>query len=193
MAEENRLRFVEAMRGLDGPAILELLPHLTLTDLSVVRQYWLNGHLGELDPTNVLSAGDFADQFLNLPEHAVALYDAALEYMDKHPESIADDTDCAAASLNLMDLLAKAGQGRAAVTAARRAARMPVKRAEQNSDCGRRESGRRRENGPDVVPARQGEWTLCGGGCHGGDRQRPQSDGAGLGARRWCCWRLIQD
>jgi hypothetical protein len=91
-----------------------------------------NRDLGELDPTNVLTAGDFADQSLSLPEHAVALYDAALDFMDKHPESIADDTDCAAASLNLMDLLAKAGQARAAVTAARRAARLPVKRAEQN-------------------------------------------------------------
>jgi hypothetical protein len=52
--------------------------------------------------------------------------------MDKHPESIAEDTDCAAASLNLMDLLTKSGQAQAVLAAARRAARMPVKRAEQN-------------------------------------------------------------
>ena len=85
MAEEARLRFVEAMRELEGPMILEILPRLTRTDLDVIRQYWLRGHLGKLDPTNVLCAADYADQFLSLPEHAIALYDAALEFMDKNP------------------------------------------------------------------------------------------------------------
>lgn len=132
MAEENRLRFVEAVRELDGPAILQVLPSLTISDLDVVRDYWLRGKLGELDPTNVLSAGDYADQFLSLPEHAVALYDAALEYLNKHPQSIAGDTDCAAASLNLIDLLIKSGQEHRAAEAARRASRMPVMRAEQH-------------------------------------------------------------
>jgi hypothetical protein len=82
-----------------------------------------------------LCAGDFADpgqNYLNLPGHAIALYDAALEYMDKHPESIAEDTDCAAASLNLIDLLMNSGQEQAAMAATRRAGRMPVKTAEQN-------------------------------------------------------------
>jgi hypothetical protein len=132
MSEENRLRFVEAMRELDGPVMIELLPRLTLADLNVVRQYWLGGHLGELDPTNVLCAGDYADQFLSLPEHAVALYDAALEFMDKYPNSVTEDTDCAAASLNLIDLLVRSGKGQVAAAAARRAGRMPVKRAVQN-------------------------------------------------------------
>jgi hypothetical protein len=67
-----------------------------------------------------------------MPTHAIVLYEAALEHMDSHPESIAGDTDCAAASLNLIDLLVKANRLQAAASAAKRAGRMPIKRAEQN-------------------------------------------------------------
>ena len=61
----------------------------------------------------------------------MSLYDAALDYMDQHPETIADDTDDAASSLNLIDSLVKAAQKQAAASAARRASRMPAKRPEQ--------------------------------------------------------------
>jgi len=132
MADEMRVRFVEALRELNGPALFEQLPNLGPADLNWFREYWFSGQSGRLDPTNVLCAGDYADQFLNLPGHAIALYDAALEYMDKHPDSIAEDTNCAAASLNLIDLLVKSGQRDTAAAAAKRAARMPVKRADQN-------------------------------------------------------------
>jgi hypothetical protein len=132
MAEETRLRFAEAVRDFDGPSVLDLLPKLSLTDLKVFREYWFSGHLGQLDPTDVLCAGDYADQFLNLPQHAIALYEAALEFMHSYPESIADDADCAAASLNLIDLLLKADEKQTAAAAARRAVRKPVKRPVQN-------------------------------------------------------------
>jgi tetratricopeptide (TPR) repeat protein len=132
MMDEGRLRFVEAVRELNGPVMFELLPELGAADLTWFREHWFSGQSAPLDPTNVLCAGDYADQFLNLPGHAIALYDAALEYMDKHTDSIAEDTNCAAASLNLIDSLLKAGQREAAATAARRAARMPVKRGDQN-------------------------------------------------------------
>jgi hypothetical protein len=112
--------------------MFDLLPRLSLTDLDVFRQDWFAGHFGTLDPTNVLCAGDYADQFLNLPGHAVALYDAALEFMHKYPESIEQDTDCAAASLNLIDLLVKSGQKQAAAAATKRAARMHAKRPVQS-------------------------------------------------------------
>ena len=132
MLSEAQLRFVEAVRHQDFLAVADALPNLTAYDISSLRERWFSGQLDQLDPTNVLCAGDCADQFLNLPQHAIALYDAALEYMDKHPESIAEDTDCAASSLNLIDFLIKSGQKQAAASAAKRASRMPVKRPEQN-------------------------------------------------------------
>jgi hypothetical protein len=124
--------FVQAMRDLDGPAVLQMLPNLTTSDVSDVCSDWLAGSIEPLDPTNVLCAGDYADQFLNLPGHAIILYDAALEYMDKHRESIAKDTECAAATLNLIDICMKAGDRRRATLAAVRGSRMPVERVEQN-------------------------------------------------------------
>lgn len=51
--------------------------------------------------------------------------------MDENPESIAGDTDCAAASLNLVDLLRKRGDRDAWLNVVRRAIRMPIKRPEQ--------------------------------------------------------------
>lgn len=132
MTSEERTNFMNALKDLDGPALLTLLPQMAVPDLKAMCQDWLSGRLGTIDPTNVLSAGDYADQFLSLPAHAVVIYDAALEYMHRHPETIANDTDCAAASLNLIDLFDKSGQHGAATAAANRAAKMPVKRPEQN-------------------------------------------------------------
>jgi len=128
----NTAAFVHAIRDLDGPALLQMLPNLTTSDVNDVCGDWLAGRTGPLDPTNVLCAGDYADQFLNLPGHAIILYDAALEHMDKHRESIAKDTECTAATLNLIDICMKAGDRRRATLAAVRGSRMPVERVEQN-------------------------------------------------------------
>lgn len=132
MTEGAQLRFLEAVRHQDFLEVADVLPNLTPSDIELMRERWFSGQLGQLDPTNILCAADCADQFLSLPQHAIALYDAALEYMDKHPDSIAEDTDCAASSLNLIDFLVKSGQKQAAASAAKRASRMPVKRPEQN-------------------------------------------------------------
>ncbi len=132
MNNDERMSLIQALRELDGPVLLGALPQIAVPDLKAVCQDWLSGRLGTIDPTNVLSAGDMADQFLSLPAHAVVMYDAALDFMHRHPESVADDTDCAAASLNLIDLLSKAGQQAGVVAATKRAADMPVKRPEQN-------------------------------------------------------------
>jgi hypothetical protein len=66
-----------------------------------------------------------------MPGHAIVLYDAALEYMKDNPESISADTDCAAASLNLIDLLRKQRDRAGWLNAIRRAAEMPIKRSDQ--------------------------------------------------------------
>ena len=132
MTTQDWMTFIKGLQDLNGPALLTALPQMSVPYLKAVCQEWLSGKLGTIDPTNVLCGGDYAEQFLSLPAHAAVMYDAALEYMHRHPESIANDTDCAAASLNLVDLLDKAGQHGAATAAANRAARMPVKRPEQN-------------------------------------------------------------
>jgi hypothetical protein len=99
MNTEQHQSFVKALRDLDGSVLLSVLPQIAVQDLKGICQDWLSGKLVGIDPTNVLCGGDYADQFLNLSAPAIVMYDAALEYMHRHPDSIADDTDCAAASL----------------------------------------------------------------------------------------------
>jgi hypothetical protein len=66
-----------------------------------------------------------------MPAQAIVLYDAALQHMDENRESIASDSDCAAASLNLIDLLRKQRDRAGWLNAVKRAARMPIKRPGQ--------------------------------------------------------------
>jgi hypothetical protein len=110
-----------------------LLQSLSADDVKFSVGSLLSGMLvgPDIDPTNVLCAADIADQQLQMPTHAIALYDATLQHMDENPESIAGDTDCAAANLNLIDLLRKQRDRDAWLNVVRRAARMPIKRPEQ--------------------------------------------------------------
>lgn len=126
-------QFGRALLNLDGPAITMLLQRLSSDDVQLSVGSLLSGILvgPSIDPTNVLCAADIADQQLQMPTHAIALYDAALQYMDENRESICCDTDCAAASLNLIDLLRKGHDRNAWLGAVRRAARMPIRRPEQ--------------------------------------------------------------
>src|ERR1700738_857691 len=102
-------QFGRALLNLDGPAITTWLQSLSADDVKFSVESLLSGMLvgPDIDPTNVLCAADIADQQLQMPTHAIALYNTALKHMDENPESITDDTDCAAASLNLIDLLRK--------------------------------------------------------------------------------------
>lgn len=128
--------FADALRNLNGRKLTALLPHLSAGDVELALQALFSGMLvgSKIDPTNVLCAGDLADQQLNLQEHAIILYDAALQHMHENPETIASATNCAAASSNLIDLLVKRGERSRAVAAVNRAMQMPIKRADQKAD-----------------------------------------------------------
>jgi|GEM_PF-6894946 len=126
-------QFGRALLNLEGPVITWLLQNLCADDVKFGVESLLSGMLvgPDIDPTNVLCAVDIADQQLQMPNHAIVLYDAALEYMKEHPESISADTDCAAASLNLIDLLRKQRDRAGWLNAIKRAAEMQIKRPDQ--------------------------------------------------------------
>src|SRR5260370_13384744 len=97
-------QFYSAIQKLSS-AFLEALPQIQPSELERFCKAWILGDIGTIDHTNMLVAGDQADQFLELPGHAVIIYDAALEQMSRHTELIDTDTDCAAGSLNLLGIL----------------------------------------------------------------------------------------
>lgn len=133
MDPETFQEFGRALLNLDGPTISRILKSLSADDVKFSVGSLLSGMLvgPDIDPTNILCAADIADQHLQLPTHAIVLYDAALQHMEENRESIASDTDCAAASLNLIDLLRKRHDREAWINAARRAARLPIRRPDQ--------------------------------------------------------------
>jgi len=120
-------QFYSGVRALDGSAIFDALPQIQPQQLERLCQAWLAGELGPIDPTNMLVAGDQADQFLELPGHAVIIYDAALEQLARHPELASDDTDFVGASLNLLGILDGMGARDKMPSVARRAAKMPIR------------------------------------------------------------------
>lgn len=120
-------RFYAGICDLKGSAIFEALPKIQVRELESLCQAWLLGQVGPIDPTNMLVAADQAEQFLELPRHASVLYDAALEQLSRHPDLIAKDTDCAAASLNLLGIVQNAGRSDQVHSIALRATKMPVK------------------------------------------------------------------
>lgn len=133
MDPETFQQFGRALLNLDEPSITILLQRLSGDDVKLSVGALLSGMLvgPAIDPTNVLCAADIADQQLQMATTAITLYDAALQHMDENPKSISIDTNCAAASLNLIDLLRKGNDRDAWLNAIRRAARMPIKRPEQ--------------------------------------------------------------
>ncbi|HXU37669.1 MAG TPA: hypothetical protein VN937_15010 [Blastocatellia bacterium] len=133
MEPETFQEFGCALLNFDVPAIMRLLQSLSADDVQFSLRALLSGALvgPNIDPTNILCAGDIADQHLRMPAQAIVLYDAALQHMDENRESIASDSDCAAASLNLIDLLRKQRDRAGWLNAVKRAARMPIKRPEQ--------------------------------------------------------------
>ena len=120
-------RFYSGVQKLTGGEIIEVLPRIQAPQLERFCQAWLSGEIGPIDPTNMLVAGDQADQFLELPGLAAIIYEAALEQLFRHPDLAAKDTDCAAGSLNLLGILENAGWPDRIRAVALRAAKMPIK------------------------------------------------------------------
>jgi len=117
----------EADRARTANNLWRCIRQISLPELQHLCHTWLAGEIGPIDPTNMLVAGDFADtETLGLQQHAVAFYDTALEFMVRHPKSIAADTDCAAASLNLLGILEDAEDHDRMRVVSLRAMRMPI-------------------------------------------------------------------
>ncbi|MGH9823545.1 MAG: hypothetical protein ACREDR_09870 [Blastocatellia bacterium] len=126
-------QFRDALLNRHRFAMAGLLQSLSADEVKVAVGTLLSGMLvgPEIDPTDVLCAGDIADRMPDMRAHAIVIYDVALQHMYDNRQSIASDTDCAAASLNLIDLSRKQGDRVLWLRAIRRAAVMPIKRADQ--------------------------------------------------------------
>ena len=97
---------------------------MSVDALQAVCRRLLEAETTRVDPTWLLAVADMAELKFGLPEQAAVLYEAGLERLLRHPDEAADDTDCAAASLNLLNLLSAQRKYSDIPRAARRAAQM---------------------------------------------------------------------